>query len=119
MSENNGPESRGRLLVVDDEPQIGNTLKLLLQPECEVVPLTSAREALVRLSSGESFDLIFCDLMMREMPGMDFHEKLRDIAPAQAERIVFMTGGVFSPRSRAFLETIQNPVIDKPLDIGQ
>jgi CheY-like chemotaxis protein len=119
MHENKGPDRRGRLLVVDDERQIGNTLKLLLQPECEVVPLTSAREALRRLAAGERFDLIFCDLMMPEMTGMDFHDQLRSVAPAQADRIVFMTGGVFSARSRDFLETIKNPCLDKPFDIGQ
>jgi CheY-like chemotaxis protein len=119
MREEKEAAGRGRLLVVDDERQIGNTLRLLLQPECEVVPLTSAREALRRLASGERFDLIFCDLMMPEMTGMDFHDQLRSVAPAQADRIVFMTGGVFSTRSRDFLENVKNPCIDKPFDIGQ
>jgi CheY-like chemotaxis protein len=119
MQENTHQENRGRLLVVDDEPQIGNTLRLLLQPECDVVPITSAREALRRLASGEEFDLIFCDLMMPDMTGMDFHEQLRRISPKEAERVVFMTGGVFSARSRVFVETIKNRCIDKPFDIGQ
>jgi CheY-like chemotaxis protein len=119
MLENSHQESRGRLLVVDDEPQIGNTLRLLLQPECDVVPITSAREALRRLALGEEFDLIFCDLMMPDMTGMDFHEQLRRISPQEAERVVFMTGGVFSARSRDFVETIKNRCIDKPFDIGQ
>jgi CheY-like chemotaxis protein len=92
---------------------------LLLQPDCEVVPLTSAREALTRLSAGEKFDLIFCDLMMPDMTGMDFHEALKNLAPSHADRVVFMTGGVFSARSRDFLETVANTCIDKPFDITE
>ena len=53
---------KGRLLIVDDEPQIGNTLRLLLDPDHEVVPVTSGREALERIKTDTAFDIIFCDL---------------------------------------------------------
>jgi len=107
------------LMVVDDEPQIGNTLRLLLQPECDVSPMTSARAALARLASGDRFDVILCDLMMPEMSGMEFHEKLFRIAPDQAAAIVFMTGGVYTAASREFLDHTTNRCIEKPFDMAQ
>ena len=109
---------RARLLVVDDEPQIGNTLRLLLDPDHEVVPVTSAREALERIKSDHPFDIIFCDLMMPEVSGTDFYKQLSVSAPELLDRLVFMTGGVFSTRTNAFLEKLPNPCIEKPFDIG-
>jgi CheY-like chemotaxis protein len=109
---------RARLLVVDDEPQIGNTLRLLLDPDHEVVPVTSAREALERIKTDRPFDIIFCDLMMPEVSGTDFYKQLSVSAPELLDRLVFMTGGVFSTRTNAFLEKLPNPCIEKPFDIG-
>jgi CheY-like chemotaxis protein len=109
---------RGRLLIVDDEPQIGRTLRLLLDPEHDVVAVTSARDALDRISRGEHFDIILCDLMMPEMTGSDLHEALTRLGDDMASRLVFMTGGVFSQRTQEFLDRIPNERIDKPFDMG-
>jgi CheY-like chemotaxis protein len=106
-----------RVLVVDDEPQIGNTLRLLLQPECDVSPMTSARAALQRIKDGSRFDIIFCDLMMPEMSGMQFHTSLLEIEPEQADRVVFMTGGVYTSSSHDFVEKSPDRCIEKPFDM--
>jgi len=68
---------KGRLLIVDDEPQIGNTLRLLLDPDHEVVPVTSGREALERIKTDTAFDIIFCDLMMPEISEWTFTRLFR------------------------------------------
>ncbi len=106
--------TRGRILVVDDEPMIGVAVRRSLQRHHEVVTLTSAREALARLQGGEHFDLILSDLMMPEMSGMDLHQELSLHLPGMTERMVFMTGGAFTPDARAFLERIENPRLEKP-----
>jgi hypothetical protein len=36
--------------------------------------------------------------------------------PDQVQRIVFMSGGAFTPRAREFLTVVPNPRIDKPFD---
>jgi hypothetical protein len=35
----------------------------------------------------------------------------------QAERMVFVTGGVFTARARDFLASVDNPRLGKPFDI--
>jgi PAS domain S-box-containing protein len=110
------PARRGRVLVVDDEPLIGKVVRRMLGREHEVVALTRPREALSRLASGERFDLILCDMMMPEMTGMDVFDALGGLAPEQLGRMVFLTGGAFTPRARDFLERIPNPHIEKPFD---
>jgi CheY-like chemotaxis protein len=52
--------------------------------------------------------------MMAEMTGGQFHEELSRLLPEQAERIIFMTGGAFTPDTRAFLARVSNPRLLKP-----
>jgi hypothetical protein len=39
--------------------------------------------------------------------------------PDQAQRVVFMTGGAFTPRALSFLQEVPNPKLSKPLDLRQ
>ncbi|HYO58071.1 ATP-binding response regulator [Archangium sp.] len=105
---------RGRVLVVDDEPMMGVSIRRTLQREHEVVALTSAREAHELLLRGERFDVILCDVMMPEMSGMELYQELVRRYPEMAERMVFLTGGAFTPSARAFLDMVGNRRLDKP-----
>jgi two-component system cell cycle sensor histidine kinase/response regulator CckA len=109
------PVVSARVLVVDDEPLIGPALAVGLEGH-DVVVVSSAREALGRITA-EQFDVIFCDLLMPDMTGMDLFEGVRRIDPELARRFVFMTGGAFTPRAREFLSTITNPCLEKPFDV--
>ena len=107
---------RGRILVVDDDTLVAKALSRLLAEHHDVIALTSAGDALLRLERGERFDLIFCDLMMPVATGVEFHERLRELAIDQAERTIFITGGAFTDASRKFLETTENDRLEKPFD---
>ncbi len=111
-----GPPRPGRVLVIDDEPAIGRSLGLLLGGEHTVECVTSARLALARLDAGERFDAIICDLMMPDMNGMEFHDEVIRVSPADAARIVFLTGGAFTATAREFLARVPNTVLEKPFD---
>jgi CheY-like chemotaxis protein len=108
---------RGRVLIVDDEPMIGHLVRRALGTEHDVTALTSAVEALDRIRSGERYDVILSDLMMPRMTGMDFYSALGDVAPDLVERIIFLTGGSFTPRARTFLEEAPNVRLEKPFDV--
>jgi signal transduction histidine kinase len=112
------PGRRGRILVVDDEPMLGAAVRRMLSAEHEVLAVTSARDAIGRVSKGERFDIILCDLMMPEVTGMDLHAELLRLVPEQAEKVVFMTGGAFTSRAREFLDQVRNPRVEKPFDVG-
>ena len=109
-------ERTASVLVVEDEPALGRVLPRLLSPH-RVTVVERAQEALNRLLADERFDVILCDIMMPEMTGMDFHRELVRVRPEVAGRVVFMSGGVFTPGVRSFLEEIPNRRVDKPLDI--
>jgi PAS domain S-box-containing protein len=106
---------RTRLLVVDDEPLIGKTVARALA-EHEVEYVGDAREALDRILGGANYDAVICDLMMPEMTGMDLAQRLLDAEHELADRMVFLTGGAFSDRARAFIELTHAPVVQKPFE---
>ncbi|WNG23738.1 PAS domain-containing protein [Cystobacter fuscus] len=110
---------RARILVVDDEPYVTRALQRSLSPEHEVATVNGARAALKLLEQGCRYDLILCDVMMPGMTGMDLYAELNRSAPDQAQRVVFMTGGAFTPRALSFLQEVPNPKLSKPLDLRQ
>jgi CheY-like chemotaxis protein len=107
---------RGSVLIIDDEPLILKVLAAVLGTEHEVFCETRAETVLARVRAGERFDAIVCDLMMPQTTGMDLHETLCEIAPAQARAMVFLSGGAFTPRARAFLERLSDAALEKPVD---
>jgi CheY-like chemotaxis protein len=107
---------RGRIMVIDDEPSIVTVVKRLLSMEHEVDGTDDAHAALKRISSGETFDVILCDVMMPKMSGLELYRQLLAIDPAHAHRVMFLTGGIFSPDVREFLDSVENLRIEKPFD---
>ncbi len=110
---------RARVLVIDDDPRLGELIAKMLRREHDVTVSTSAGEALDEIGAGARFDLILCDLMMPGATGIDFHERLAPMAPEQLARVVYMTGGAFSARSREFLERASIRWIEKPFGLDE
>jgi CheY-like chemotaxis protein len=63
------------------------------------------------------YDIIFCDLMMPGITGMEFHSRLVQVDPDQASNVIFLTGGAFTSQARQFLADMDNLSIEKPFDI--
>ena len=109
------PAVARRVLVIDDDPLVARAVSRMLRGYRVTVVSSGADglRALAEQSGG--FDVILCDVMMPEMTGMDFFDAL-GAQPDVRERIVFMTGGAFTPAARAFLERTPNRRVEKPLD---
>jgi PAS domain S-box-containing protein len=107
----------GRVLVVDDEPTMHATIRRILAHDHEVEAVSKAVEAISLFRSGARFDVVLCDVMMPQTTGVDLYRALQDIDPAQAARVVFMTGGAFTPTAREFLDTSKNRRIEKPFQV--
>jgi PAS domain S-box-containing protein len=107
--------TRRRVLVVDDEPEVGDAFQRLLGAAHDVVVVTSGAQALQHLRAS-AFDVVFCDLMMPEITGMDLFRRLLREMPEVTDRVVFMTGGTFGSGVEEFLASIGNERIDKPFD---
>ena len=108
---------RARVLVIDDEPVLLRGLKRSLS-EHDVMTATSVNQGM-QLYSNHEFDIVFCDLMMPELNGLEFYMRLKALGPRHAERIVLMTGGVFADRLGCSLAEIPSPCILKPFKHGE
>jgi|GEM_PF-820756 len=108
------PAPRGRLLVVDDEAALCTTIERILGRDHDVTTTTSPHRALELIAAGERFDVILSDPMMPEMTGMDLYGRLAILAPAQAGRMIFMSGGTLTADSTRFLHAAGRVAIDKP-----
>jgi CheY-like chemotaxis protein/two-component sensor histidine kinase len=104
--------SSGRVLVVDDEPEIAQLLKEMLF-DFDVSIAENGQEAIDRWTS-EDFDVMVCDLMMPKVSGMDVYQAIQRAAPGDEKQILFITGGAFTPATRSFLETLGGPCLQKP-----
>jgi PAS domain S-box-containing protein len=105
---------RGRVLIIDDEPTMCRSLQSLLRDRHDVSSAPGAAEALRALSSGTSYDLFLCDLMMPGITGMELFAQLERDRPGLEKKMIFMTGGAFTAEARAFLGRCSNLRLQKP-----
>ena len=85
------------ILVVDDEPQVVNFLRTLLEIEAyEVETVANGPEAVRRVQEGALPDLVLLDVVM---PGFDGLETLERISEIQPGIKVIMLSGVSDPRT--------------------
>ncbi|GGD95055.1 response regulator transcription factor [Paenibacillus nasutitermitis] len=82
-----------RLLIVDDEPDIADSLYTLLQErfpfELDLYKAYSGKKALEWLKRGK-FDLVLTDIRMPVLSGMELHKHIRRLWPRC--RVIFLTG---------------------------
>lgn len=108
------------ILLVDDEPELLRVYRLLLEMNgYRILTAENGRDAL-RIAAVERPSLIFCDLLM---PGMDGIEVLRALRRAEATRhipFVFLSGS--SADEAAKIRTARNEAaayIAKPCSIAR
>jgi two-component system cell cycle sensor histidine kinase/response regulator CckA len=111
--------ARARVLVIDDDPGVARTLRVMLEANHEVKSVESAREGLRLLLSDQNFDIVFCDLVMPEVSGIDLYCALELNRPESTKRVVFMTGAAFTPDAERFLSRVPNPRIEKPFSLAR
>ena len=80
------------ILVVDDDQSISMLLSEILNLwQHKVTVKHSAKDALVVIED-EDYDIIFTDMLMPEMNGMELIQKAVFIKPEIKSRVVFTTG---------------------------
>ncbi len=110
------PEAiRAHVLVVDDEPLIGSSVRRTLARH-RVETVTSAREALDRLLGPDRFDVVLCDVMMPGMSGPDLVEELVRRESYAARRVLFLTGGHLSDAERDLVRSLDVTTLEKPFE---
>jgi CheY-like chemotaxis protein len=112
-------KSRARILIIDDEPLLGQTLRFAFQDKHDVEVAASGREALERLAKDAAYDLVLCDLMMPDVSGEHVYRAVSEHSPGLLPRFVFMTGGAFTERAQEFLAHFAGRQLEKPFNIDE
>ncbi len=106
-----------KILVIDDERSIRNTLKDILEYEKYIVDLAEdGIKALDKIKSG-AFDVILCDIKMPGMDGIEVLEKLQEITPDTPVVMISGHGNIDTA-----VESIKKGAFDfieKPLDLNR
>src|SRR5574344_1665920 len=102
-----------KILIIDDERSIRNTLKEILEFEDHEISLAADGAEGVEKALAGSFDAIFCDI---KMPNMDGVEVLEKLSSAGCEAAIIMISGHGSIDTeveyinKRALDFIQNPL---------
>ncbi|HEY6804005.1 MAG TPA: PAS domain S-box protein [Pyrinomonadaceae bacterium] len=108
---------RLKILVIDDEPSVRETLaEMLVAVNHEVQLAESGHHALERLRA-EEYDLVFTDLAMPEMDGWETARAIRKQWPHV--RIVMVTGYGSTTPLPLGEEDLIDGIIGKPFDFSQ
>lgn len=110
---------RPRILLIDDEPMVLRVLAQLLSHTYEVERADGLVTATSVLGQGGAFDVVLCDMMMLDGTGVDVHAWMREHRPELVSRMIFMTGGTFTPKARAFLADIAAHHLVKPFSLRE
>jgi DNA-binding NtrC family response regulator len=106
-----------KVLIIDDEKSIRNTLKEILEFEGHEISLAADGVEGLSMATAESFDVIFSDIKMPNMDGMELLDKLSE---SNVEASVIMISGHGSIDSA--VECIKKGAFDfiqKPLDLNR
>lgn len=103
-----------RILIVDDEIELGQTLADILSPDGHsITQVDNGQQALDALAK-QDYDAIISDLRMPVLDGPGLYRALERTKPAYLSRILFVTGDTLSIPVREFLESYALDVIEKP-----
>ena len=108
------PGPVARLLVVDDETEIAELLRELLEAAGYQVTTADSGAAALRLLASQRFDAIVSDLRMPDTDGAALWRAVAQQQPALARRMLFVTGDTLGIGARSFLAEAGCPSLDKP-----
>jgi len=106
-----------KILVVDDERSIRNSMKEVLEFEGHVVTLAEDGETGLKEAEKEQFDLVFSDIKMPKMDGIELLAKMRQLQPST--KMILISGhgtietAVQCMRNGAF------DFIEKPMNLNR
>ena len=100
--------------VVDDEPLIRELLQDHLEEKGHRVTCCETPLQMLLLLRRERYDAILSDIKMPFMTGIEFYERVQELYPRQAERIVFLSGDLMGAATRHFLERTGCLYLAKP-----
>lgn len=108
----------GRVLVVDDEPEIATLLAERLTAEGLAVRTAASGRAALEALAADPADAVVTDFRMPDMDGAALAAEVARRWPRLAGRVLVVTGDAIGAGANARLKGLGLPVFEKPLDLA-
>jgi two-component system, NtrC family, nitrogen regulation response regulator NtrX len=106
-----------KILVIDDERAIRNTLKEVLEYENHEVDLAEDGHTGIELFSNNSYDIVLCDIKMSKMDGIEVLQKIMEISADIP--IVMISGHGNIDTAVDAIKKGAYDFLEKPLDLNR
>jgi len=106
---------RPRVLLIDDETALLVASRRLYGSTYDLTTVSSGLEAIALMEQGAVWDAVICDLMMPAMDGAAVFDWIRQHRPDLVPRLLFTSGGAFTPRGTAFADEMGDRILQKPM----
>ncbi len=106
-----------KILVIDDERAIRNSLKEILEYEKHEVELAEDGPTGIKLVASGNFDVVLCDIKMPKMDGLEVLEKLQEDHPEIP--IIMISGHGNIDTAVEAIKKGAFDFIEKPLDLNR
>ena len=106
------------VLLVENESTLRSAMARYLESAGYDVHMAAGGEEALTQLAARSFDAVLLDLRMDDLPGDDVYRALEQRDPAQAMRVLFITGDMHSASASAFVRATGRPVLPKPFRLA-
>jgi len=106
-------------LVIDDDLRIVDLVSKYLNQEGYEMETAAEVKTALSIIEGKDFDFVICDIKMPEMGGGDFYRVVKEKRPSLTDRIIFLTGDTLGDETRTFIDSVTNPLIEKPFELSE
>ena len=117
METNSDTRRKRIVLIVDDNLELAETLKQLLEAQDFEVTVASNGVLALKHTLHKEVDAVVCDLKMPQLEGDKFFATIERLNPNLAKRFVFITGQADDPHFQKFVAAVPAPVLRKPVAI--
>ena len=109
--------NQGKILVIDDDPAIRDTLEALLSAEGYQVEVAQTGKEAIAKTEETWFNLVLIDIRLPDLSGIELLTKLKDGTPKM--RKIIVTGFPTLPNAVEALNKQADAYLMKPVDVSQ
>ena len=106
-----------RILVVDDDEKIRNTIKTILEDEGYIVDLAATGKEAIKRTEETAYNLALVDIRLPDIDGVDLLKLMKEAVPRT--RKIIVTGYHHYRNAIAALNKDADAFLIKPIDIGK
>ncbi len=107
---------RPRVLVVDDEASVRESLRLILKDRADIVVAPSSEAALESMAS-HAFDVVLLDILMPGMDGLELLERMRALGPTP--QVIMLTATKTVKTAVRAMKLGAFDYVTKPFDVDE